>query len=76
MGIHSQSKHKYRNVFGNSNIQYHDFNSGDALTFKDKYIALLQQELQNPCWCLHDPVMAKSYQISSEMDVDTMPHTM
>ena len=40
MGIHSQSKHKYRNVFGNSNIQYHDFNNGDALTFKDKYTAL------------------------------------
>ena len=45
--IHSQSKHKYRNVFGDSNIQYHDFNNGDALTFKDKYTALLQQELQN-----------------------------
>ena len=48
MGIHSQSKHKYRNVFCNSNIQYHDFDNGDALTFKDKYMALLQQELQNP----------------------------
>ena len=24
-GIHSQSKHKYRNTFGKSNIQYHDF---------------------------------------------------
>ena len=36
MGIHLQSKHKYRNVFGNSNIQYHDFNNGDAPTFKDK----------------------------------------
>ena len=35
MGIHSQSKHKYRNVFGNSNIQYHNFDNGDALTFKD-----------------------------------------
>ena len=57
MGIHSQSKHKYRNVFGNSNIQYHDFNNGDALTFKDKYTALLQQELQNPYWCSHDPIM-------------------
>ena len=55
MGIHSQSKHKYRNVFGDSNIQYHDFNNCDALTFKDKYTALLQQELQNPYWCLHDP---------------------
>ena len=48
MGIHSQSKHKYRNVFGDSNIQYHDFNNGDALTFKDKYTVLLQKELQNP----------------------------
>ena len=41
MGIHLQSEHKYRIVFGNSNIQYHDFNNGDALTFKDKYTALL-----------------------------------
>ena len=76
MGIHSQSKHKYRNVFGDSNIQYHDFKNGDALTFKDKYTALLQQELQNSYWCLHDPIMTKSYQISSDMDVETMPHAM
>ena len=66
MGIHSQSKHKYRNVFGDTNIQYHDFNNGDALTFKDKYTALLQEELQNPYWCLRDPTATKSYQISSE----------
>ena len=76
MGIHSQSKHKYRNVFGDSNIQYHDFNNGDALTFQDKYTALLQQELQNLYWCLHNPITTKSYQISSEMDVETMPHAM
>ena len=76
MGIHSQSKHKYRNVFGDSNIQYHDFNDGDALTFKDKYTVLLQQELQNPYWCLHDPITTKSYQISSEMDIETMPPAM
>ena len=38
--------------------------------------ALLQKELQNPYWCLHDPVTTKSYQISSEMDVETMPHAM
>ena len=76
MGIHSQSKHKYKNVFGDSNIPYHDFNNGDALTFKDKYTALLQQELQNPYWCLHDPITTKSYKISSEMDVETMPHAM
>ena len=76
MGIHSQSKHKYRNVFGDSNIQYHDFNNGDALTFKDKYTALLQEELQNLYWCLLNPITAKSCQISSEMDIETMPHTM
>ena len=64
------------NVFGDSNIQYHDFNNGDALTFKDKYTALLQQELQNPYWCLHDPIMTRSYQISSEMDIEIMPHAM
>ena len=60
MGIHSQNKHKYRNVFGDSNIQYHDFDNGDALTFKYKYMALLQQELQNPYWCLHNPIATKS----------------
>ena len=76
VGIHSQSKHKYRNVFGDSNIQYPDFNNSDALTFEDKYTALLQQELQNPYWCLHDPITTKSYQISSEMDIETMPHAM
>ena len=76
MGIHSQSKHKYRNVIGNSNIQYHDFNNGDALTFNDKYTALLQQELQTPYWCLHDPITTKSYQIYSEIDIETMPHAM
>ena len=36
-GIHSKSKHKYRDVFGDANIQYHDFDNGDALTFTDKY---------------------------------------
>ena len=76
MGIHSISKHKYQNVFGDSNAQYHDIDNGDALAFKDKYTALLQQELQNPYWCLHDPIATKSYQISSEMDIETMPHVM
>ena len=51
MGIHSQSKYKYRNVFGDSNIQYHDFDNVNELTFKDRYTALLQQELQNAYWC-------------------------
>ena len=46
------------------------------LTFKDKYTALLQQELQNPYWNLHDPIATKSYQISKDMDIETMPHAM
>ena len=75
-GIHSKSKHKYRDVFSDSNIQYHDFDNGDALTFTDKYTVLLQQELQNPFWCLHDPTTTKSYQISSKMDIETIPHAM
>ena len=41
-GIHLHRKHKYRNAFGDSNMQYHDFDNGDVLTFKDKYTALLQ----------------------------------
>ena len=28
-GIHAQSKHVYRNTFGESNIQYHDFDNQD-----------------------------------------------
>ena len=32
-GIHSQDKHKYRNTFGDSNIQYHDFDNGDEVIF-------------------------------------------
>ena len=75
-GIHSQSKHKYRNPFGESNIQYHAFYNQDPLTFTDKFLALLQQELQNPYWCLHNPVTTKSYQISKDMDIETMPHAM
>ena len=47
-GIHSRCKHIYRNTFGKSNIQYHDFDNQVSLTFTDKYTALLQQELQNP----------------------------
>ena len=75
-GIHSQRKHAYRNTFGDSNIQYHDFDNQDSLTFTDKYTALLQQELQNPYWNLHDPIMTKSYQISKDMDIEMMPHAM
>ena len=39
--IHSQRKHAYRNTFGDSHIQYHDFDNQDSLTFRDKYTALL-----------------------------------
>ena len=75
-GIHSQRTHAYRNTFGDSHIQYHNFNNQDSLTFTDKYMALLQQEPQNQYWNLHDPIMTKSYQISKDMDIETMPHAM
>ena len=75
-GILSQQKHAYRNTFRESNIQYHDFNNQDSLTFTDKYTALLQQELQNTYWNLHNPIMTKSYQISKDMDIEMMPHAM
>ena len=74
--IHFYSKHKYRDTFGDAHLYYHDFDNGDAFIYKDKYAALLQQELQNPNWCLHDPVTTKSYQISTDMDIETMPHAM
>ena len=75
-GIHSYHKHAYRNTFDELNIHYHDFDNQDSLKFIDKYTALLQQELQNPYWNLHDPIMTKSYQISKDMDTETMPHAM
>ena len=75
-GIHFYSEHKYRDTFGDAHIQYHDFENGDAFIYKDKYTALLQQELKNPYWCLHNPITTKSYQISSDMDIETIPHTM
>ena len=75
-GIHSQHKHMYRNTCSESNIQYHNFDNQDSITFTDKYTALLQQELQNPYWNLHNPITTKSYQISKDMDIETMPHAM
>ena len=75
-GIHSKCKHIYRHTFGESNIQYHNYDNQDLLTFTDKYTALLQQELQNPYWNLHHPITTKSYQISKDMDIETMPHAM
>ena len=58
-GIHTKSKHVYRNTFGKSNIQYHSFDNQDSLIFTDKYTTLLQQELQNPYWNLHDQLQLK-----------------
>ena len=37
---------------------------------------MLQQELQNPYWNLHDPIMTKIYQISRDMNIEMMPHAM
>ena len=74
--IHFYSNHNYRDTFGDTHIQYHDFDNGDTFIYKDKYTALLQKESQNPYWCLHDPITTKSYQVSSDMDIETMPHAM
>ena len=71
-GIYFYSKHKYRDTFGDAHVQYHDFDNGDAVIYKDKYTALLQQELQNPYWCLHDPITNKSYQKPTDMDIETI----
>ena len=43
--IHLYIKHKYRDTSGDAHIQYNDFDNGDAFTYKDKYTALLHQEL-------------------------------
>ena len=72
--LHTKQKHKYRNTFGEANIHYHNFDNQDAFTYKDKYTTLLEQELQNPYWCLHDPITTQTYQISEDMDIETMPH--
>ena len=48
MEIHLQSKHKYRNVFGDSNIQYHDFNK-KAVGLMAQLMKLCQQHLS--CFC-------------------------
>ena len=74
--IHSQRKHVYRDTFGNTHTQYHDFDNQGSLTFRDKCTVLLQQELQNPYWNLHDLIATKSYQFSKDIDIETMPHTM
>ena len=74
MGIHFYSKHKYRDTFGDAHKQYHDFDNGDAFVYKDKYTEQLQQDFQNPYWCLNDLITTKSYQISTDMDIETMPH--
>ena len=73
-GIYSQCKHIYRNTFGESNIQYNDFDNQDSPIFTDKYTALLQQELQNSYWNLQDPITTRSYQISKDMDFETATH--
>ena len=44
-GIHFYRKHKYRDTFGDTHVQYHDFDNGDAFIYRDKYTALLQQKV-------------------------------
>ena len=46
--LQMKHKHKYRNTFGEANINYHNFDNKDTLMYTDSYAHLLQQELQNP----------------------------
>ena len=52
----------------------HNFDNQDTFKYKDKYTTLLEQELHNPYWCLHDPITTQTYQILDNMDIETMPH--
>ena len=72
-GIHFYCKH--RDTFGDTHIQYHNLDNGDAFIYKDKYTALLQQELQNPYWCLHDPITTKTirYPLTWTLKLCLMP---
>ena len=47
-GIHFHSKHKYRDTFGDAHVQYHDFDNGDAFTYKDKYAACYNNSYKIP----------------------------
>ena len=71
MGIHSQSKHKYRNV-----LVTLTYNIMISIMVMHSLLKINIQHYNNRNWCLHDPITTKSYQISSEMDVETMPHAM
>ena len=67
--LHIFNENMHIEILSATHIQYHEFDNKDLLTVKDKYTALLQQELQNPYWNLHDPITTKSYQISKDMDI-------
>ena len=74
--LHILNENMHIEILSVMHIQYHEFDNKDLLTVKDKYTALLQQELQNPYWNLHDPITTKSYQIPKDTDIETMPHVM
>ena len=76
MGIHLQSKHKYRmslviltyNIM-TSIMVMHSLSKTNIQHYYSKN--------NKTCnWCLHDPITTKRYQISSQIDVEMMPHAM
>ena len=76
MGIHLQSKHKYKmslviltyNIM-TSIMVMHSLSKTNMQHYYSKN--------NKTCnWCLHDPITTKSYQISSQIDVEMMPHAM
>ena len=74
-GIHSQRKHAYRNTFGESNIQNHDFDNQDSYIYRQIH-SITTTRITKSILDLHNPIMTKNYQISKDMDIEMMPHAM
>ena len=69
MGIHSQSKHKYRNII--------TYNTMTSIMVMHSLSKTSTQHYYNKNYKIRTGVYTtKSYQICSEMDIETMPHAM
>ena len=76
ISIHFYSKHKHRDTFGDAHVQYHDFGNGDAFIYKDNTQLYYSRSYKISIGVYMTPVTTKSYQISSDVDIETMLHAM
>ena len=67
--------HSQENMHTETLLVTHTY-STMTLTIKIPLYSETNIPLQNPYWNLHDPIMTKSYKISQDMDIETMPHAM